>query len=132
MVINAFTHPPLREMRSAIERFIVHDVRPVQAPRPRSNAQMTSIQGTYARATYRFQPNPERNPERMEIVLDDGRLYTQERNEPRLELIRVNEHHFRRVGEPAATIAILADDDGRIVYQGERENYIRIESADVN
>ena len=127
VVINAFTHRPLREMRSAIERFIVDDVPPVQAPRPPGNVEMTAAQGTYERLTHRFQPKSER----MEIVLDGGRLYTHKPNEQRLELIRINEHHFRRVEEPAATIAILKDEDGRIVYQGERENYVRIESEDV-
>lgn len=127
VVINAFTHRPLREMRSAIERFIGRDPQPVKAAPPRGDDYMRPVHGTYERATCRFQPSQER----MEIVLDDGRLYTQERNKPRFELIRINEHHFRRAGEPAATIAIVEIDDGEMVYQGERENYIRIESKDV-
>ncbi len=132
VVINAFKHPPLRDMRKAIERFIVRELRPVHAPRPRSHNRTTAIHGTYKRVTFRFPPRPGREPERMEIVLDEGRLYTRLPDEQRRELIPVNDQHFRRAGEPEATIAILGDSDGRIVYQGERHNYVRVASNDVD
>ena len=132
VVINAFKHPPLTEMRKVIERYIARGVQPRQARPPRDPIQTSAVQGTYERATYRFRPGPDRKLERLEILLDGGRLYTQQGDERRRPLIRVNQHHFRRAEEPRATIAILEDDDGRIVYQGERENYVRIETDEAH
>ena len=132
VVINAFKHAPLREMRIVIERYIARSVPPFQAPPPRDNIKMRNIQGTYQQATYRFRPGPDSQPERLEIMLDGGRLYTQQGDERRRALIRVNQHHFRRAEESRATIAIVEDDNGRIFFQGERENYVRIETDEAH
>ena len=126
VVINAFTHAPLRKMRKVIEQFLTRDVR-VAEFEPVADIQASAITGTYERATYRFPQGSDDEPDRMEITGTRGQLLTRESGAEPQPLLAVNAQHFRRTDEPSATIAIVPDERGRLFYQGERENYQRIE-----
>jgi hypothetical protein len=75
--------------------------------------------------TRRFQSQaPARlDADRLQVVLEDGALYTRTSN-GRRRLIPVDAHLFRREGQPLATIAIAAQ-DGERYLQADFGNYRR-------
>ena len=81
----------------------------------------TAIVGEYSAASQRFF-RAGNTSEKMNILADHGVLYTQFGNGKRLQLVPVNEQHFRRPYQPEATIAILQTDT-HIVIQGDFGNY---------
>ena len=54
---------------------------------------------------------------------EGGVLYTVTSSGARRELVPVSERLFRRPDQPAATIAIIRDREGRLVLQGDIGNY---------
>ncbi|MGE4615643.1 MAG: serine hydrolase domain-containing protein [Gammaproteobacteria bacterium] len=125
VVINAFTHVPLRKMRKAIEQYLTRDV-PTAEFEPVADIKASVITGTYERATYRFPQDPDDEPGHMEITVTRGQILTRKSGGEPQPLLAVNAQHFRRTDEPSATIAIVIDERGRLFYQGEHENYQRI------
>ncbi len=129
LVINAFTHGPLREMRTLVENYIVGETDSQAAETSPPGSTAAAVAGVYERATHRFPPAPGEPVERMRIISDGDILYTRDQAGSRSALLPLSAVHYRRPGEPAATIAIVPGPNGRLVYQGERENFVRIESG---
>jgi CubicO group peptidase (beta-lactamase class C family) len=126
VVINAFKHDALRAIRAEIERFIVRNL-PRAPPAPVARLPTETLQrylGDYELAAWRFPWTTADQAKQagMRVVLIDGLLYTQWANGQRSALVPVNEHHFRREDEPAATCAFVLDEDGTLYFE-EDESY---------
>ena len=102
---------------------------PQPAPAVIAAEKLVALTGTYVAATRRFEwQTPEQvDADRLELVLDDGALYTQT-GTGRRELIPVDAHRFRRDGQPMATISISPYDQD-IYLQAEFGNYRRLQAS---
>lgn len=123
IVINAFTHGPLARMRRAIESWVANDTTP--ATPPDIVEPPAGVTGRYERATTRFPPPPGDVPDALVVTRSAGRLTTRLNDGRPRALLAVNGRHFRRPGESGATIAIVPGPDGRFVFQGERQTFVR-------
>jgi hypothetical protein len=129
LTINAFKHDALHAMRDRVQDYLTHAVSP---PRPASSVidpdTLRQLTGTYVAVTRRFAwQAPDRlDEDRLQVVLEDGALYTRSSKGRRL-LIPVDAHRFRREGQRLATIAIAAQ-DGDLYLQADFGNYRRIEA----
>ena len=94
---------------------------------------MQVLTGRYESATYRFLDGPDGKvprPTAIEVVEEDGALYTVTARGTRRELVPTGDGHFRRRNQPQATIAITRDRSGVLVLQGDIGNYRRVESRE--
>jgi CubicO group peptidase (beta-lactamase class C family) len=127
LTINAFKHGALNAMQARVQDYLTHALHPPQPPPsdidPDTLKQLT---GTYVAVTRRFQwQAPDRlDEDRLQVVLEDGALYTRSPKGRRL-LIPVDAHLFRREGQPLATIVIAAQ-DGDLYLQADFGNYRRV------
>jgi hypothetical protein len=127
VAINAFKQDALQAMRERIQDYLTHDLSAAQAPAARIDpATLKQFTGTYVAVTRRFAwQDPEQlDADRLQVVLENGVLYTRSGN-GRRALIPVGKHLFRREGQPLATIAIAAQ-AGELYLQAEFGNYRRI------
>ncbi len=127
LTINAFKHDAMAAMQARVQAYLT---RGVAAPPPPAamNDPVTlhKLTGTYEEVTRRFpwQVSPPANAERLQVVLQDGGLYTRSSRGQR-QLIPVTAHGFRREGQPLATIAIVPQ-DGELYMQADFGNYRRV------
>ncbi len=123
VVINAFNHRPLREMRRTIEDFILDGRKKRHRPEvySLSQEQINGVLGTYHQATQRFGAGKAKT---LRVLENKNRLYTQRDGGRRLPLIPVAPGQFRRPHEPGATIAIVTLGD-IVVLQGDLGNFER-------
>ncbi|WP_455235029.1 serine hydrolase domain-containing protein [Thiogranum longum] len=130
VVINAFNSRALRVIRQRIQDFLIQD-RKGPAPPPVASIgpkQLLALTGRYQAETWRFPWDHGNTPpgnDRLDVILQDGRLYTIGAGRDQRELLPVNRHHFRRTHEPVATIAFV-EHDGELYLQGDFGNYRRI------
>ena len=127
LTINAFNHDALHAMRARVQDHLTHAL-PAPPQTPPSSIDPESLRpltGTYVAVTRRFQwQAPARlDADRLQVVLEDGALYTRTSN-GRRRLIPVAAHLFRREGQPLATIAITTQ-DGELYLQADFGNYRR-------
>jgi CubicO group peptidase (beta-lactamase class C family) len=124
LTINAFNHDALRAMTARVQDHLTHAL---STPRPPTSSidpdTLSPLTGTYVAVTRRFEwQSPARlDEDRLQVVLEDGALYTRSSNGRRL-LIPAGVHLFRRQGQPVATIAIAAQ-DGDLYLQADFGNY---------
>jgi len=127
LTINAFKHDALHAIRDSVQDYLTYALSPPRPPLsdvdPDSLRQLT---GTYVAVTRRFAwQAPDRlDEDRLQVVLEDGALYTRSSNGRRL-LIPADAHRFRREGQLLATIAIAAQ-DGDPYLQADFGNYRRV------
>ena len=127
LTINAFKRDALHAMRDRVQDYLTHAFSPPRPPAsdidPDTLRQLT---GTYVAVTRRFAwQAPDRLDEDwLQVVLEDGALYTRTSNGRRL-LIPADAHRFRREGQPVATIAIAVQ-DGDFYLQADFGNYRRV------
>ena len=121
VVINAFRHRALNEIRREIESWIIRDLRVPSPPPPAklSNRVLERYVGDYDLAAWRFAWTTRKavRDQAMRVTLESGVLYTQVGRESKQELLPVTEQHFRRRGEPTATCAFVEDVDGALYFQ---------------
>lgn len=124
LVINAFHGVALREMRRHIETWLVSDVTRKNAPveYALNKQQIKNIVGIYQSVTKRFSFE---QTAMLKVFEQKGRIYTQLNKDDAIELIAVNNHHFRRANQPVATISIVQDAQGARVLQGDVGNFIK-------
>lgn len=125
VVITAFNHRALREIRDEIESYLVKNVPPTRSPAhfELEKARRDKIIGRYRSVTSRFN----NNQYLMSIFDEGGTLYTQIGNNKKAELIPVNATHFRRQNETVATAAIVVADDGKTYFQNDTANFSKID-----
>ena len=121
VVINAFNHRPLRQMRNAIENFMLDGKRNTERPAlfALSDEQVNAIVGEYSQATQRFGRG---KPKTLRILAEGNKLYTQRPGGKRLPLLPVAPGQFRRPHEPVATIAVIELSHGTVL-QGDLGNF---------
>ena len=127
LTINAFKHDALHAMRDRVQDYLTHALSPPRPPPPDIDPDsLRQLTGTYVAVTRRFAwQAPDRlDEDRLQVVLEDGALYTRSSNGRRL-LIPADAHRFRREGQPLATIAIAAQ-DGDLYLQADFGNYRRL------
>ncbi len=132
VVINAFNGEALAEMRDLIEDYIVRDLRPrAPAPGELDEAVLARLTGLYGPVTRRFPWTPPETlaHDRLEVILDRGTLFTRNASGAKRPLLPVNAWHFRRPGEPVATIAFI-ENGGELYLQGDFGNYRRLGPTD--
>ena len=126
VVITRFNHPPLEAMRNRIEDFIIAGREPRAVPQVAlSPAAVERITGDYERATYRFPPSAAVRVRRLRIAADQGALYSIDADGDKAALIAVGAGLFRRADAGGATIALVTDEQQRLVFQGDGGNYVR-------
>ncbi len=126
VTINAFKHDALRAMKTRVQDELMRGQTAPQAPvTPIGPETLAALTGTYVAVTRRFQwQGPATlDDDRLQLVLEDGALYTRSTN-GRRQLIPAGAGLFRREGEPLATIAI-AEQDGDLYLQADFGNYRR-------
>ncbi|MEM7540087.1 MAG: serine hydrolase domain-containing protein [Pseudomonadota bacterium] len=124
VMINAFKHAPLREIRSAVERLLV-------AGRPKRSLMDVPLQeialettlGRYETLTRRFSAS---DPQPLVIVREGDKLFTRLGNGKPRRLFALGGPRFARRGDGAATIIIATTDGEQPIFQGERLNYQRV------
>ena len=121
VVINAFRHRALSEMRREIETWIIRDL---EVPRPAPPARLSDgvlqrLVGDYDLAAWRFAwtTREEVAEQALRVTLENGVLYSQIGTHEKQELVPVGPQQFRRRGEPAATCAFVEDDDGTLYFE---------------
>jgi CubicO group peptidase (beta-lactamase class C family) len=124
LTINAFNHDALRAMRARVQDHLTHALPAPQAPLSSIDPEsLRPLTGTYVAVTRRFQWQGPARPDadRLQVVLEDGALYTRTAK-GRRRLIPVTAQLFRREGQPLATIAIAVQ-DGERYLQADFGNY---------
>jgi len=127
LTINAFKHGALRAMTARVQDHLTAALSPPRPPPSRIDPDTLSpLTGTYVAVTHRFEwQSPSRlDEDRLQVVLEDGALYTRSSNGRRL-LIPAGTQLLRREGQPVATIAI-AEQDGDLYLQADFGNYRRV------
>ena len=128
LTINAFRHDALRAMTARLRDHLTRGMSPPLQPArsPIDADSLSPLTGTYVAVTRRFewQDADSLDEDRLQVVLEDGALYTRSSGGRRL-LIPVDTQLFRRPGQPLATIAI-APQDGECYLQAEFGNYRRL------
>ncbi|MFT7689223.1 MAG: hypothetical protein ACI9FB_004591 [Candidatus Azotimanducaceae bacterium] len=122
LLINAFNHKAQNQMRNRIEATLVSGMKakPQLPYHKLTSSRAEQILGKYQSATSRF--SRKENPS-LTVISENDLLYTLYKNQKR-QLIPVNEFHFRRRGEPVATIALI-DKDGKTILQGDIGNFVK-------
>jgi len=127
LTINAFKQDALNVMRDRVQDYLT---KALSAPRPTPASidpeTLRPLTGTYVAVTRRFQWQTltRLDEDRLQVVMEDGALYTRSANGRRL-LIPVDADRFRREGQPLATIAITSQ-DGDVYLQADFGNYRRV------
>ncbi len=131
VTINAFKQAALDAMRDRVRTYLADGLTatpPAQVPVDLDK--IRPLTGTYVAATRRFpwQSMDQMATDRIQLVLEDGALYTRT-TAGRRRLIPVDAHRFRREGQTVATIAITQY-RGDYYLQADFGNYRRIEKSD--
>ena len=125
IMINAFQHKALNEIRALIESIIVADLPKSNLPIKDNVTQeaLLNFVGNYSQVTKRF--GSLANSKRLvRVFMENNKLYTQEAGGSARELIPVTEQHFRRRNQSVATIAFV-EYNHRHYLQGDIGNFVK-------
>lgn len=131
LTINAFKQAALDAMRDRVRTYLTDGLTATQPAQAQVNLdKLRPLTGTYVAVTRRFpwQSMDHTETDRLQLVLEDGALYTRTTEGRRL-LIPVDTHRFRREGQTVATIAITQH-RGDYYLQADFGNYRRIDKTD--
>ncbi len=128
VMINAFQHGTLKQMRNVIENHITKDL-----PKPNyplrlklSDKELAKNIGKYKKLTNSFKKRSQPNAVAFEIINHDGVLAIQYNTGFKQSIYAVNNTHFRYVDESVATMAFITH-EGKTYFQGESGNYVKIQ-----
>ena len=125
--INAFNNAAIQQMREHVQDYLTRGVSAPKAPPVDIDTdKLDRLTGVYVAVTRRFewQTPAELDADRLQVVLEDGALYTRSGNGRRL-LVPVTDRLFRREEQPVATMAFIELDDD-VFLQGDFGNYRRM------
>jgi len=122
IVINAFSHRPLRAMREIIETALIEDLRPPDYPIAFELENPAALAGRYEALTTRFPGSP--GTDAIRLTTAAGRLYSIRDGRRRL-LVPVADRLFRRPDQSVPTIAIINDSGGETYLLGGLGDYRR-------
>jgi CubicO group peptidase (beta-lactamase class C family) len=123
VVINAFTHEPLRRMRAVVEDYILRGLPEPPYPSYRlSQRELARFAGTYRNQTARFGSNDAN--QLIKVTVENDRLVTTRTGGKSRELIPVASNQFRRPHQSVAT-TVFVTENGKLYLQGPIGNYAR-------
>jgi len=123
VVINVFRHPPLREMRAALDDWVTAPLPEVQIAAGDIDPDAArALTGDYRQVTTRFPGNPPGR--RIAVEWVDGALHTRTADAVR-ELVPVTDRLFRRPWQTRPTAVFADDSDGRLYLIGNFGNFVR-------
>ncbi len=124
-VINSYNNNAINKIRTLTEQWLTRDITTLPPPDiyTLENNHIKQITGEYQTVTNRFDFSKKRS---LRIFADNNKLFTQIEGEAAIQLIPVNQKHFRRKNQPIATISIVKDTQGIPVLQGDLGNFRRI------
>jgi CubicO group peptidase (beta-lactamase class C family) len=124
VVINAFTHEPLRRMRSVLEDYVLRGLPKSIFPSYKAKpGELESLTGTYQSQTSRFGTLD--GDRTLEIRVKGDRLVTIWPRGKSRDLLPLGSGFFRRPDQSVAT-TVFARENGALYLQGPMGNYIRI------
>ncbi len=128
VVINIFRHPPLREMRAALDDWVTAPLPEVQIAAGEIDPDVArALTGHYRQFTTRFPGSSPASPIEVEWV--DGVLRTRTDNTIR-ELVPVTGMLFRRPWETRPTAVFASGPDGRVYMIGNFGNFVRQDESE--
>jgi hypothetical protein len=123
VVINAFTHEPLRRMRSVLEDYVLRGLPKSIFPSYKAKpGELESLTGTYQSQTSRFGTLD--GDRTLEIRVKGDRLVTIWPRGKSRDLLPLGSGFFRRPDQSVAT-TVFARENGALYLQGPMGNYIR-------
>ena len=127
VMINAFKHAPLRQMRQQLETFITQPLAKPDDPLRLSLTpeQLQKFTGAYTEVTKRFGKLRSDKKPSLWIETSDGLLYTRRMGQKKRLLYAVDQHLFRRADESVATLAFIQHNEDTYL-QGDIGNFIKI------
>ena len=127
VMINAFQGKSLRQMRGLLETYIVKNLPKPKYPRRLKLDKYTlgKYSGDYVQVTKRF-GSLENNLRELKVFINNGNLYTQEKDAKPKVLFAVNANHFRRSNHSIATMAFI-EHEGKIYLQGDIGNFVKLD-----
>jgi hypothetical protein len=132
VVINIFRHPPLREMRAALDDWVTAPLPEVQIAAGEIDPDVArALTGHYRQFTTRFPGSPPASPIEVEWV--DGVLRTvlRTRTDNTIrELVPVTGMLFRRPWETRPTAVFASGPDGRVYMIGNFGNFVRQDESE--
>jgi CubicO group peptidase (beta-lactamase class C family) len=126
VVINAFNHKPLREMKRLLNDFLVQDL-PWQEPPPPvtiGDELLASFAGSYQLAAIRF-PRDGWREKQMTVRVEGDGLQLRKGEGRWQKLVPSGGGFFRRPADPVATRAFIELEDGSMVFQDPNDNWIK-------
>ena len=128
VVINAFTHTSLGEMRDALEAFIAARS-PVSEVSTGSKADRPALPeealGAYVHATTRFGNLPPDPDTAITLSRSGHDLLVSYASGSTEELLSAGDNRWRRAGDPDACAALATDHQGRWTFFIDRVSYLR-------
>jgi len=128
VMINAFQHRALKQIRNLIENEILKDL-----PKPDyplriklSDQTLAKYTGKYIQVTSRFKKPSDSHSLAFEIINLNGELIIQHLNGFKQSIFAVNKAHFRYEDESVATIAFI-DHAGKTYFQSDIGNFVKFE-----
>jgi hypothetical protein len=125
LVINTYNNFAINKIRKLTEQWLTQNTTalpPLDIYTLEKN-HIKQITGEYQKITNRFDSSKKRS---LRIFANNNKLFTQIEGEAAIQLIPVNQKHFRRKNQPIATISIVKDTQGIPVLQGDLGNFRRI------
>ncbi|HHL32263.1 MAG TPA: class A beta-lactamase-related serine hydrolase [Oceanospirillales bacterium] len=125
VMINAFKHKPLKQMRNLLEAYTIKDLPKPHYPPVQtiSKQQIQQYQGNYQAVTTRFGSLPQKPT--LKIFTKDQQLYIQKLNSKAQPIYAVNQQHFRYADEAVATMAFIPY-QGTMYFQGDIGNFVKL------
>jgi len=124
VMVNAFNHKPLRQIRRLLESYIIKDLPkphyPLRLKLPKEV--MQSYMGEYISVTQRFGIIKKDNRATMKVTVNDQNLYLQFAGDSPQVIYAINNTHFRYADNSIATMAFIHH-DGDVYFQGDEGNY---------
>lgn len=126
VVLNAFSHPALRELKTLLADVLIQDLAPVATPPVASLALplLEKYSGTYHLVATRF-PAAKWRKRSMRIKLQQGTLLVQHQGGQEHTIVPLSSQLFRRPGDPVATRAFTQLENGSVVYQDPDDNWLK-------
>ena len=128
VMINAFQHTALKQIRQLIENDITKDLPKPDFPLKLklSDEILASYVGKYTKVTSRFKQRSQPNSVvDFEVINQDGILNIGYKKNRTQEIYPVNTTHFRYEDESVATMAFI-EHDGKMYFQGDTGNFVKV------
>ena len=128
VMINAFQHRSLTQIRSLVEQFITQNLpKPHYPQRIKLNEKhLSNYVGEYVAVTKRFGNLPKQSVAQLNVFIKDGQLYRRFNNRSAQVMYAVTDQHFRHHDEATATVAFIQHNN-QWYLQGDFGNFVKLD-----